>query len=312
MKNNPAGGLAARLPLALLALLVYAPALWAQAPPVETRASGYRRSIIEALIFSALLGIVAWNHYRMRKRAEIEIQKKNEEILGQKRLLEEQARQIELANRVLGEAALTDPLTGLRNRRFYSLLIESEVARITRARAGEGAGACNQDLLFYLLDIDRLKSINDRHGQEAGDQVLVETAVRLLAAVRKSDYVFRWGGGEFLVLSRETERASGASLAERILKAISSEPIALRNGEQLMITPSVGWAPFPWDGDVNEVTPEEVIALADRALFLAKEGGRNRALGAVPSWESITGMPAEIVPSTRKRALFIDSKSAPV
>jgi diguanylate cyclase (GGDEF)-like protein len=248
----------------------------------------------------------------MRKRAEIEIQKKNEEILGQKRLLEEQARQIELANRVLGEAALTDPLTGLRNRRFYSLLIESEVARITRARAGEGAGACNQDLLFYLLDIDRLKSINDRHGQEAGDQVLVETAVRLLAAVRKSDYVFRWGGGEFLVLSRETERAAAASLAERILQAISSEPITLGSGEQMTITASVGWAPFPWDGDVNEVTPEEVIAMADRALFLAKEGGRNRALGAVPSWESITGMPAEIVPSTRKRALFIDSKSAPV
>jgi diguanylate cyclase (GGDEF)-like protein len=312
MKNNPASGLAARLPLALLTLLVYAPALWAQAPPVETRASGYRRSIIEALIFSALLGIVAWNHYRMRKRAEIEIQKKNEEILGQKRLLEEQARQIELANRVLGEAALTDPLTGLRNRRFYSLLIESEVARVTRARAQESAHACNQDLLFYLLDIDHLKSINDRHGQEAGDQVMVETAVRLLAALRKSDYVFRWSGGEFLVLSRETERSSAAALADRILQAISSEPITLKSGERVTITASVGWAPFPWDGDLNEVTPEEVIAMADRALFLAKEGGRNRALGAVPSWESITGMPAEIVPSTRKRALFIDSKSAPV
>ena len=240
-------------------------------------------------IASALLGLVAFNRYRLKKSVETELQKKDEEIHRQKELLEEQARQIELANHALSQAALSDQLTGLRNRRFYSLIIDSEVSRLARARAEEDASGHNRDLLFYLLDMDRFKSINETHGHEAGDQVIVETARRLLAAARKSDYVLRWGGGQFLVLSRETGRAEAAALAERIREAVSSEPVTLASGERVAVTASIGWAPFPWDNDINEVTPEEVLAIADRALFLAKEGGRDRALGAVPSRESITG-----------------------
>ena len=189
------------------------------------------------------------------------------------------------ANRELEEASLTDPLTGLRNRRFFPASIEKGVAQVLRAfrTARGGPMPDSRDLIFYLVDLDHFKEVNDQFGHDAGDLVLVEVARRLSSVVRKSDDLIRWGGEEFFIVSHETDRDQAGFLAERILSVISREPVDLGKGRQVFRTCSVGWAPFPWLPWAPEaVGYDEVLRLADRALLLAKRSGRHQAIGLLP------------------------------
>ncbi len=185
-------------------------------------------------------------------------------------------------NRELEEASLTDPLTGLRNRRFFSAEVGREIANIVRAfrPAGGGLPPEGRDLVFYLIDLDHFKEINDQFGHDIGDAVLVEVAVRLGRVVRKGDWLVRWGGEEFLIVLREGDRNQANLLAERILLAISREPFDLGKGRKLWRTCSVGWAVFPCLPAAPEaVSHEEILRLADRALLLAKRSGRHQSVG---------------------------------
>ena len=153
-------------------------------------------------------------------------------------------------------------------------------------RSSLDAGAAPErsaDLIFYFLDVDHFKQLNDRAGHAAGDQVLVEIAGRLREAVRDTDAVLRWGGEEFLIVSRWTDRRTGEVLAERLLDAVAGAPFAIGPGAGARVTCSVGWAPYPWRLESPEaVHYEQVMSLADRALYLAKREGRNRAVGVLP------------------------------
>jgi len=144
-----------------------------------------------------------------------------------------------------------------------------------------------------LIDADNFKEVNDRYGHDVGDKVLVEMAQRLSSSIRHSDVLVRWGGEEFLIVSRYTDRTNAEWLAQRVLSAVGDKPFSLTpSGDSFHRTCSLGWAAFPWfPHNPRAVSYEEVLTLADRALHRAKESGRNCAVGMLAA----TGK----VPATR-------------
>jgi diguanylate cyclase (GGDEF)-like protein len=199
-------------------------------------------------------------------------------------------RELKRTNVTLEEASMTDPLTGIRNRRYFAATVAGDVAQALRAYL-QGSDRSTRDLVFYLIDIDNFKQVNDLYGHDAGDRVLVETARRITSAIRTGDVVLRWGGEEFLVISRSTDRMQAATLAQRVMQAISERPFAVNASREIRRTCSIGWAAFPWlEDDVEATSYEEVINMADRALIQAKKAGKNRALAMTPS--SIIPCPA--------------------
>jgi two-component system, cell cycle response regulator len=163
------------------------------------------------------------------------------------------------ANRRLAEQAMTDELTGLANRRHGAHALERAVALAVRH---------GHALALARIDVDRFKAINDTHGHQAGDEVLAEVARRLAASVRGGDELARWGGDEFVAILPATDRAGALRAAERMRAAVAASPVEGR-GAQVPVTISVGWA--HWVGD----TPDDLLARADRALYEAKDVGRD-------------------------------------
>jgi diguanylate cyclase (GGDEF)-like protein len=196
------------------------------------------------------------------------------------------------ANRELLDASLTDVLTGVRNRRFFANSIEADAQQILRSFASDPSPEIrNRDLVFYLIDIDHFKKFNDQFGHKVGDQVLVEVSRRISSAARLSDAVIRWGGEEFLLLSRYTDRKEAHILANRILDSVGCKPYRVEgvNGD-LQITCSIGWASFPWTEAEPKLLPhEQVLLLADFALYQAKGSGRNCAVGLLAAGETVRG-----------------------
>ena len=203
-------------------------------------------------------------------------------VFMKQKLLHQELKQ---ANRVLEESSTTDPLTGIRNRRFLVSSIQGDVAQCLRTYAEDG-DVMERDLIFYAIDLDNFKKVNDQHGHDAGDRVLIEASKRISSAIRNSDLLVRWGGEEFLVVSRFTDRRQAAILAERVLDAFRLKPFAV--GEDAMVhqTCSIGWAAFPWiEVDAGAVGYEGVLKYADRGLYRAKKAGKNQAVGMAPSRE---------------------------
>jgi diguanylate cyclase (GGDEF)-like protein len=213
-------------------------------------------------------------------------------------------RELSRTNVVLQEASLTDPLTGLRNRRYFSATIEADVGQALRSNV-DHRDPHIRDLVFYLIDADNFKEVNDQYGHDVGDKVLVEMARRLSSSIRHSDVLVRWGGEEFLIVSRYTDRDEADLLAQRVLAAVADKPFSLgESGETIYRTCSLGWAAFPWFIDnPRAVGYEEVLILADRALNRAKQCGRNRAVGMLPA----TGrLPATTVAGLHSNPLQVD------
>jgi diguanylate cyclase (GGDEF)-like protein len=154
--------------------------------------------------------------------------------------------------------ATTDALTGLWNRRKFNELVAGEVARAHRY---------SQPLSLGLLDVDHFKRVNDTYGHDVGDAVLRELADVVRGQVRSVDVVARWGGEEFVVLGPGVPVAGCAELAERIRAAAAGHmfPAVGR------VTVSVGVTEYT-HGD----TPDSLFARADKALYAAKDGGRDR------------------------------------
>ncbi len=201
--------------------------------------------------------------------------------MKQRRLDEQLAR----AYQDLREDSLTDLLTGARNRRFFANTIEADTKQAIRAYSAPGIAPSkrNQDLIFYLIDADSFKEVNDRYGHDAGDELLLQMARRISSAIRYSDILIRWGGDEFLVLSRYTDRDDCVSLSARVLSTVGDHPFQLDSGVTIHSTCSIGWAVFPWFVRQPEaISYEDVLRLADAALYEAKKTGRNRGVGMLP------------------------------
>jgi diguanylate cyclase (GGDEF)-like protein len=161
--------------------------------------------------------------------------------------------------------SLSDPLTGLANRRFFQEILLRELRRAQRS---------NQPLSLIIADIDHFKGVNDTYGHSVGDEVLEQVGSIMLASVRATDFVIRYGGEEFVVLMPETRSADAVAVANKLRKTIGDTILesTSRPGMTLKVTISAGVGAFPGDGQ----TGEELILRADRALYWAKEHGRNR------------------------------------
>jgi two-component system cell cycle response regulator len=164
------------------------------------------------------------------------------------------------------EAAITDALTGLHNRRY----METHLATLV-----EQAQARGKALTVLVLDIDFFKAVNDTHGHDAGDDVLREFAVRLKKSIRGIDLACRLGGEEFVVVMPDTDMAVATMVAERLRRRIAADPFPIARGERKVeVTISIGLAALSGadDGAAN------VLKRADQALYRAKRDGRNRVV----------------------------------
>ena len=213
-------------------------------------------------------------------------------------------RELQRTNAVLEEASLTDPLTGLRNRRYFSATIDADVSQALRSHS-DHHDPHTRDLVFYLIDADNFKEVNDHYGHDVGDQVLLEMARRLSSSIRHSDVLVRWGGEEFLIVSRYTDRREAEWLAQRVLASVADIPFCVgQSGKTITRTCSLGWAAFPWFVDnPRAVSYEEVLTLADRGLHRAKESGKNCAVGMMPASGRV---PATTVAGLHSAALQVD------
>jgi len=166
------------------------------------------------------------------------------------------------------ELAVTDPLTGLNNRRYLDNHLK---VLFSRAR-GRG-----RPLSVLITDIDCFKRVNDTHGHEAGDEVLKQFAARIRSTVRGADLACRYGGEEFVVIMPDTQAEVAAAVAERLREAVEAVPFLLRErGMELSVTASFGISALSAEME----TPEQLIRCADRALYEAKNAGRNRVVAA--------------------------------
>jgi diguanylate cyclase (GGDEF)-like protein len=203
---------------------------------------------------------------------------------------------LQAANASLAEASATDSLTGLRNRRGLIQQLQADVAlclrQYDRARPELPRDA---DLTLAMIDLDYFKQLNDQHGHAAGDAVLAALGERLRQVCRETDYLARWGGEEFLVVARQAQRGTAADLMDRLRLAIGSRPFHTPMGE-VSVTASIGFASFPFDPhDPSSMSWEQVIDLADQALYHAKRAGR-------ATWRGLVIAPEATRPSTASAA----------
>ena len=158
--------------------------------------------------------------------------------------------------------SVTDPLTGLYNRRHFEDNLEREFLRAVRY---------DNNLSFAIIDVDFFKKVNDTYGHSCGDYVLKEVAYLIFQTFRKTDMVFRYGGEEFAVIITETPIEKAVIPLERLRKSISEYPFSY-NGTKIKVTVSIGVS------EVNKQTESvhQLFENADKALYKAKENGRNQ------------------------------------
>jgi diguanylate cyclase (GGDEF)-like protein len=207
------------------------------------------------------------------------------------RVVAERTQALAEANVRLERASLTDPLTGLGNRRHFALATEGELARaLRRLQAGES----HAHLLLMMIDLDHFKRINDTQGHANGDRVLAALARRIDAFARAGDVVARFGGEEFVLLARDIAAADAAPLLRRCLHAIADAPVELE-GRALPITASIGAVLLP--GRLAGDSLEAALSVADDALYTAKQAGRDLAclVAADGDERSLAGRPVRLL-----------------
>ncbi len=251
---------------------------------VDVRAAWWQTPWAMALAVIAAFGLVAAivsmrTRLLLRHRRVLEARVQERTVALEAATAALTAKSIELE-----EASLTDPLTGLRNRRFLDRQLPADAALTLRhyeaLAGGHAEDAGEHDLLFFLIDIDHFKRINDAHGHMAGDAVLEQMRGRLEQVFRATDYLVRWGGEEFLIVARGTPRRRAAELAERARHAVGAQAFTLDGGFRLTLSCSVGFSAFPLcPGMPGALDWHAAIDLADAALYEAKEVGRNAWVG---------------------------------
>lgn len=171
------------------------------------------------------------------------------------------------ANRESRRLAITDALTGANNRRFLIKYLPREMTRSRRY---------GHALSLVMFDVDFFKAVNDTYGHDAGDDVLRQVVSRATSVLRGgSDWIARTGGEEFVALLPETALAGGVTVGEKIRRAISSTPLATRAGP-IPVTVSVGVSSMEPGAPSDSLDADDLLQIADRALYASKQNGRNR------------------------------------
>jgi diguanylate cyclase (GGDEF)-like protein len=238
------------------------------------RLPGHRTSV-DLPSLNALSTVLLTTAYAMESRTlysmlqehmlnlEQKVRERTSELLAIQETAEATARELKISNELLKVLSDTDPLTHLYNRRFLMKTLDREIKRAKRHK---------HCLSLIILDIDHFKKINDAHGHQNGDLVLVATAEVMHSALRGNDIVARYGGEEFVLVLPETPYDDAAIVAERLRQSVQAMkyPPPMEN---LAVTVSLGIATFP-SSRVDSV--DTLLRLADHALYRAKSNGRNR------------------------------------
>ena len=237
------------------------PSSWWNAPPAVAG-------------FIAGLALVLWGLVWLRTRTLRERQQRLE------RLVADRTRELESLNTRLQRLSTTDQLTGLANRRSFAESIDTLAALVLRSTHPDTKTLPQERmaLLFAMVDLDHFKEVNDHYGHTQGDLVLQWTANKLCATLRESDLIIRWGGDEFLVVAYQRQMEPVTVLPERILAAIRQQEDA---GALPFRYPtcSLGFTRFPLGSGPDRDVWLDALKLADAALLMAKQRGRNRAVG---------------------------------
>jgi diguanylate cyclase (GGDEF)-like protein len=183
--------------------------------------------------------------------------------------LTEALKELENTSARLKETSFKDELTGLYNRRFLFVRLEEEISRHRRF---------GHPVAIVLFDLDGFKEVNDEQGHMIGDETLRDIAQVLMRYSRGINVVARYGGDEFSILLVETSKAGATLYAERIRQIISNYPYA----HGMRVTASFGVASLP---DDEAETSEDLVRIADEALYVAKRGGKNQVAGGRPPAE---------------------------
>jgi diguanylate cyclase (GGDEF)-like protein len=288
------------LPLAMLALVAHVYVLPLISPLDTSRMFLVLGLLFIALIASVIGGYVIWDLGRVMHRFATllaeqrgigELAERGDELgtimSSFSRMLETVERQateinsfamrldsaykeLESTNVRLKETSFKDEVTGLYNRRFFSVRLEEEMSRYRRF---------NHPVSLVLMDLDGFKAVNDEMGHMVGDETLRDIGQILMKHSRGINVVSRYGGDEFAVLLVETSKAGAQLYADRIRQIIESYPFSHRRP----ITASFGIASLP---DEEATTAEHLIRAADEALYAAKRAGKNQVAAALPHKES--------------------------
>ena len=217
------------------------------------------KKVVEARLDGLLTTVDTYR--QKRSEQEQKLGERLQQLVSRVGSLEQAARGLRGHLEEQRQKALQDPLTGLPNRAAWNERLDLEFARWQRYGG---------DLLLAVLDVDHFKRVNDGYGHLAGDRVLKIIGSELQKRLRKTDFIARFGGEEFVVLLPNTPQEAGRQLLETLRESIGSCPFHFK-GERIVITLSAGLTAFS-DGD----TTERAFERADSALYRAKEAGRNR------------------------------------
>jgi len=211
--------------------------------------------------------------YRNRKRVRVLEQL----ILKKTEALTHSNQELAKANERLTVHSYTDPLTGIHNRRYFVKQIVSDISHYVRTSSVAGPP---KNIVFILADIDFFKSINDKYGHYAGDEVLKQVVYCLKQNIRDGDYLIRWGGEEFLLALRPDHVSRVEEMCDRLLKNIRKHHFSGSNDEVIDLTISLGFCFYPMSKKLTENWNwEDALDVADRGLYQAKHHGRNRWVG---------------------------------
>lgn len=177
-------------------------------------------------------------------------------------IIRSENRELETLTEKLENLAITDPLTGIFNRRYFQEILTKEIAKNSLKKV---------PLSIAIGDLDNFKKINDTYGHLEGDKALKMVVEIIKNNIRSSDIIARFGGEEFIILFPQTEKEEACKITERIRQAIENETKKIYD---LPLTISFGIATYPEDG----TTHEELLKRADRALYEAKKRGKNRVI----------------------------------
>lgn len=202
------------------------------------------------------------NEANLRLQSKIELA--DSRLQENNQQLRQQATELQSLNEELRRLTITDPMTGLHNRRHFDAIMETDLALSRRH---------NEVSSIIIIDLDHFKNINDTFGHKTGDRVLIHVANILKSKLRKTDTICRIGGEEFAVISRRAGIEDAMTVGEKLRKAVEMNP--LQAGKNcISLTISIGISSLP--STKQNTQPDDIFRKADAALYFSKEHGRNR------------------------------------
>ena len=205
-----------------------------------------------------------------------------EAVTDQSEELRQENRNLNRINRQLAHASFTDSLTGLWNRRFVETYVVPRLSVRPEPSESSFDPGGKHEIMLLMLDLDRLKTVNDRYGHPVGDTVILAAANALKQIFRRSDIIVRWGGDEFLVIAHRVNLQGARSLARRIATAFRSLELDAPGKPSPDVGCSIGFTFFPFEkSSPDGLGWYDCVAIADRALYVAKGQDRNAWAGIV-------------------------------